>query len=96
MKNDREKFNGNKLVPSILFSVYYFFYKNVSSEISLKKISEKSFGKFARFDMNIKFVSSVGFVYLDVVKDYVKNQGVKHLTYGNPSLKCGEDAVIKF
>ena|SRR6056297_2340789 len=33
-----------------------------------------------------KFASSVGFVQLDVVKEYVKNQSVKHSTYGNSTL----------
>jgi putative transposase len=33
-----------------------------------------------------KFASSVGFVQLDVVRNYVKNQSVKHSTYGNSTL----------
>ena len=33
-----------------------------------------------------KFASSVGFVQLDTVKDYVRNQSVKHSTYGNSTL----------
>jgi putative transposase len=41
-----------------------------------------------------KFASSVGFVQLDVVRNYVKNQSVKHSTYGNSTLWCGEDVII--
>ncbi len=33
-----------------------------------------------------KFVSSVGFVQLDVVKKYVRDQNIHHSTYGNPAL----------
>ena len=33
-----------------------------------------------------KFASSVGFIQLDKVRDYVKNQSVKHSTYGNSTL----------
>ena len=33
-----------------------------------------------------KFGASVGFVQLDVVKDYVRNQDKHHSTYGNPAL----------
>ena len=33
-----------------------------------------------------KFASSVGFVQLDVVRNYVKNQSEHHSTYGNSTL----------
>jgi putative transposase len=33
-----------------------------------------------------KFASSVGFVQLDVVKEYVRNQSTHHSTYGNSTL----------
>jgi len=33
-----------------------------------------------------KFVSSVGFIQLDKVRDYVRNQSAHHSTYGNPAL----------
>jgi len=33
-----------------------------------------------------KFASSVGFIQLDVVKDYIKNQSTHHSTYGNSTL----------
>ncbi len=33
-----------------------------------------------------KFASLVGFVQLDGVRDYVRNQSVKHSTYGNSTL----------
>ena len=33
-----------------------------------------------------KFASSIGFVQLDVVRNYVRNQSVKHSTYGNSTL----------
>ena len=33
-----------------------------------------------------KFASSVGFVQLDIVQDYVRNQSTHHLTYGNSTL----------
>jgi putative transposase len=37
-----------------------------------------------------KFASSVGFVQLDVVKNYVRNQDMHH---GNRTLKCAEDVI---
>ncbi len=33
-----------------------------------------------------KFVSTVGFVQLDAVRNYVRNQSTHHSTYGNPTL----------
>ena len=37
-----------------------------------------------------KFASSVGFIQLDVVKEYAKTQSVHH---ENPALWCGEDVI---
>ncbi|MBU2616560.1 MAG: IS200/IS605 family transposase [Nanoarchaeota archaeon] len=37
-----------------------------------------------------KFISSVGFVQLDVVQNYIRTQGIHH---GNRTLKCAEDVM---